>query len=316
MGKMLSFVIPCYRSADIMPDVVGRLARYFDGGEYGFEVILVNDCSPDGTFGAIARLCAADSRIKGVGLSRNFGQHAAILAGLRQVSGDIVVCLDDDGQTPPEQAHKLIEQVEGGHDAAMVRYAEKKHGFFRNLGSRVNDRMARSMVGKPKKLFLSSYVAMKRFVADEICAYTFPYPYISGLLLRATHDIVNVDIDHEARRSGTSGYTFSKLAALWFNGFTNFSIKPLRTAIVLGVVIAIAGFIEGIYSVVTKLMNPETPLGWASMVSVTAFIGGIVLVVLGLTGEYIGRIYMGLNQQPQYVIREKINLDKHGEKTE
>ncbi len=309
MPNKLSFVIPCYRSAELLPDVVARIVACFNASAYDFEILLINDSSPDSTFDTIRQLCKTDNRVKGINLARNFGQHAAILAGLRQVSGEIVVCLDDDGQTPPEEAYKLIEQIEAGHDVAMARYISKKHGAFRNLGSRINNRMACSMIGKPKELFLSSYVAMKRYIADEVCSYHFPYPYISGLLLRTTADIVNVDIAHKERQSGTSGYTFRKLLSLWFNGFTNFSIKPLRIAIVLGVVIAILGFAVGIYSIVIKLIRPDTLLGWASMMSAVAFIGGIVLLVLGLIGEYIGRIFMGLNQQPQYVVKEQLNLD-------
>lgn len=314
MAEKISFVIPCYRSMDILPDVVGRIISCMNGED--IEIVLVNDSSPDGTFSAIRKLCEADSRVKGIDLSRNFGQHSAIMAGLRHACGDIVVCLDDDGQTPPEEAYKLIEQIRAGHDAAIASYAEKKHGAFRNFGSWVNNKMACSMIGKPKELYLSSFVAMKRFVANEICGYTFPYPYISGLLLRATKDIVNVDIAHRERVSGASGYTLSKLLSLWFNGFTNFSIKPLRFAIVIGTIIAVGGFGTGIYSVLKKLMDPNTPLGWASMMSAIAFIGGIILLMMGLIGEYIGRIYMGLNQQPQYVVKERLNLDSEREKTE
>lgn len=311
MKELLSFVIPCYNSqasiAGVVRDINEAVAKM---PAYDYEVILVNDCSPDGTMDVIREICQSNGRVKGINLSRNFGQHSAIMAGLKRVKGSIIVCLDDDGQTPPQQAHLLIEQVAAGHDVAMARYPLKKHSFFRNLGSSLNERMAKSLIGKPKELFLSSYVAMKRYVADEICSYTFPYPYISGLLLRATKDIVNVDIAHRERETGKSGYTLSKLFALWFNGFTNFSIKPLRIAIVIGIIIAVCGFAAGLYSVIKKLVDPAVPMGWASTLAVSAFVGGIVLVVLGLIGEYVGRIFMGLNQQPQYVIREIVGEDE------
>ncbi|MEG0630356.1 MAG: glycosyltransferase family 2 protein [Christensenellaceae bacterium] len=306
--KKLSFVIPCYRSAHIIPDVTKKIAEIYAGQDY--EIILINDSSPDDTFGAIQKICEENPHVIGIDLSKNFGQHSAILAGLHEVSGDIIICMDDDGQTPPEEAYKLIEAVEAGHDIAIAKYQHKKHSFLRNLGSKVNDKMAKALIGKPRDLFLSSFVAFKPFIAKQICQYTFPYPYISGMLLRASNDIVNVEVNHKSREVGESGYTFGKLMALWFNGFTNFSLKPLRVATVLGMIIAIVGFLVGIYAVVVKIMNPDAPLGWASMMSATVFIGGIILLLMGLIGEYIGRMFMGLNQQPQYVIRTKIKHEK------
>ncbi len=309
MVKTISFIIPCYRSAQTLPEVVREIAdQYGNDTQYEYEIILINDCSPDATFGAIRTLCAQNVRVRGIDLAKNFGQHSAILAGLREAAGDIIVCLDDDGQTPPAEACKLIQAVEEGHDVAIARYAHKKHSFFRNMGSRLNEHMAKAMIGKPKELFLSSFVAMKRYIAEEVCAYTFPFPYISGMLLRTTNDIVNVDVAHQPRETGQSGYTFGKLLSLWLNGFTNFSIKPLRVAMVLGVVIALLGFVLAIYAVVVKITTPEAPLGWASTMAAITAIGGIILLMLGLVGEYIGRMFMGLNQQPQYVVREKINF--------
>ncbi len=308
MEKKLSFIIPCYRSENTIAEVVTGLVREYTESGYDFEIILVNDSSPDNTYGVIRQLCADDQRVRGINLSRNFGQHSALMAGMRYAQGEILVLLDDDGQTPPDQAKKLIDQVEAGHDAAIARYGHKKHSAVRNMGSKINESMARWLIGKPKGLYLSSYVAMKRFVADEILTYTLPYPYMSGMILRATSDIVNVDVEHKERTVGESGYTFSKLISLWFNGFTNFSIKPLRIAIVLGIIIAILGFGVGIYSIVMKLLN-DTPLGWASTMSAIAFIGGIILVVLGLIGEYVGRMFMGLNHHPQFVIKEKLNME-------
>jgi undecaprenyl-phosphate 4-deoxy-4-formamido-L-arabinose transferase len=181
MGKKLSFIIPCYRSENTISEGAAGIVREYSGRDYDFEVILVNDSSPDNTYGVIRQLCDEDKRIKGINLSRNFGQHSAIMAGLNQAHGDIIVLLDDDGQTPPDQAIKLISQVEAGHDAAIASYRRKKHSLARNLGSKVNEKMACWLIGKPKGLYLSSYVAMKRFVAEEILSYKLPYPYLSGI---------------------------------------------------------------------------------------------------------------------------------------
>ncbi|MGI6152631.1 MAG: glycosyltransferase family 2 protein [Christensenellaceae bacterium] len=310
MEQKLSFVIPCYRSESSIAKVVEGIGKLMDGyGSDRYEVILVNDASPDGTFSAIEKLCKENGHVTGLNLSKNFGQHSAIMAGLNEATGDIIVCMDDDGQTPPEEAGKLIDEVAAGHDIAMARYPEKKHGFLRNIGSKLNESMAKSMIGKPKHLFLSSFFAMKRYILDQLIRYDFPYPYITGMLLRTTGDIVNVDINHKERETGKSGYSMAKLLSLWFRGFTNFSAKPLRVAIVLGVIIAIIGFGMLVYAFVVRFTNSNALDGWASLMAAIVGIGGVILIVLGLVGEYIGRIYMGLNKQPQYVVRDKIKND-------
>ena len=275
--------------------------------EYSHEIILVNDCSPDDTFEVIRDICAGRKDITGVNLARNFGQHAALMAGFHYVHGDYVVCLDDDGQTPANQVGRLLQALENGYDAVYARYEHKQHSFFRNFGSKINDWMARVMLGKPKELYLSSYFAVKRFIVDEMLRYMNPYPYVIGLVLRATNNITNVAVDHREREIGTSGYTIGKLFALWFNGFTAFSIKPLRVATFIGGFSAVVGFLYGIYTIIKKLINPNVVIGFSSLMSAIVFFGGIMMLMLGIIGEYIGRIYISMNNSPQYVVRECIN---------
>lgn len=308
MSKLVSFVIPCYRSAETLGGVIAEIDAAMETmEEYGHEIILVNDCSPDNTFEVIRDICAGRKDITGVNLARNFGQHAALMAGFHYVHGEYVICLDDDGQTPANQAGRLLQALENGSDAVYARYEHKQHSAFRNFGSKVNDWMARVMLGKPKDLYLSSYFAVKRFIVDEMLRYTNPYPYVIGLVLRATRNITNVDVDHREREIGSSGYTIGKLLALWFNGFTAFSIKPLRAATFLGAFSAVAGFLYGTYTIIKKLVNPNVVIGFSSLMSAIVFFGGIVMLMLGIIGEYIGRIYISLNNSPQYVIRECIN---------
>ena len=233
------------------------------------------------------------------------------MAGLRESRGDIVICLDDDGQTPPQEAKKLIAKIEEGFDVVYARYEEKKHSAFRNFGSWLNNRMSEIMLGKPKNLYMSSYVAMRRFVVDEIIRYENPYPYLGGLVLRTTSAITDVAVEHRKRKDGASGYGLKKLISLWMNGFTSFSIKPLRVATVSGIVFSILGFIIGIILIVNKLINPDSILlGWTSNMAMLLFIGGLILLVVGLVGEYMGRTFISLNKQPQYVIKEKMNSNK------
>ena len=246
--KKISFVIPCYRSENTVEGVVKEIQETMQtmAEKYSYEIILINDCSPDNTMGTIRRICEENSQIKGIGFSRNFGQHAALMAGLRQSDGDYVVCLDDDGQTPADEVGKLLDKLEEGFDAVYAEYEHKQHSGFRNLGSKVNELMTRIMLEKPKNLFISSYFAVKRFIVEDMIRYENSYPYVIGLVLRSTKNITNVMVQHREREEGNSGYTLKKLLGLWFNGFTAFSVKPLRIATTVGCISAAAGFLYGI----------------------------------------------------------------------
>ena len=316
--KKVSFVIPCYRSENTVEGVVKEIQETMQtmAEKYSYEIILINDCSPDNTMGTIRRICEENSQIKGIGFSRNFGQHAALMAGLRQSDGDYVVCLDDDGQTPADEVGKLLDKLEEGFDAVYAEYEHKQHSGFRNLGSKVNELMTRIMLEKPKNLFISSYFAVKRFIVEDMIRYENSYPYVIGLVLRSTKNITNVVVNHREREEGSSGYTLKKLFALWFNGFTAFSVKPLRIATCLGALSAFVGFAYGIYTIIKRFVNPAVPLGYSSMMAALVFFCGMIMVMLGLIGEYIGRIYISMNSSPQYVIRERINIETEKEKTE
>lgn len=307
MKKLISFVIPCYRSEGTLPDVIGEIKETMGNLEnYEYEIVLVNDCSPDGTFETIKRLCQENDNITGINLAKNFGQHSALMAGFHYTKGDIVICLDDDGQTPASDAGKLIAGIEQGADVVYAKYNHKHHSGFRNWGSHVNELMTRVMLGKPKDLYLSSYFAARKFVVEEMIRYEYAYPYVIGLVLRTTKNIINVEVEHRDRQSGTSGYTIGKLLSLWFNGFTAFSVKPLRIATVTGAVCALLGFLYGIYTIIKKIFinPPGLVMGFSALMSVLVFIGGMLMLMMGLVGEYLGRMYISMNNSPQYVIRE------------
>lgn len=311
--QMISYVIPCYRSEKTLTAVVDEIRTTMEGNEvkekYNYEIILVNDCSPDQTFSVISGLCDEDEKITGIDFARNFGQHSALMAGLRQSKGDIVICLDDDGQTPANEAPKLLQALEDGADVVYARYQHKRHSLFRNFGSYVNEEMARFMLDKPKELYVSSYFAAKRYIVNDMIRYENSYPYVIGLVLRATKKIVNVDVTHRSREIGNSGYTLKKLIGLWMNGFTSFSVKPLRIATCLGCIFALAGFVYGIVVIIQKFVLPDRVLGFSSLMAVLVFFGGMIMIMLGLIGEYVGRIYISMNNSPQYVIKEIINKE-------
>lgn len=308
--KKISFVIPCYRSENTLSQVTEEIELKMKSlPQYKYDITLINDHSPDNTLHIIRRLCKEKRFIRGINLARNFGQHAALMAGLRYTDGDFVVCLDDDGQTPANEVDKLLGKLEDGYDAVYALYEHKQHSTFRNLGSKINELMTRIMLDKPSELYISSYFAVRRFVVDDMIKYENPYPYVIGLVLRATKNIANVTITHRERTEGSSGYTIPKLLKLWFNGFTAFSVKPLRIATCLGTVFAVSGFVYGMYTVVKRLLGASVPMGFSSLMAVTIFFGGMIMIMLGFIGEYIGRIYICLNHSPQYVIRELLNLD-------
>lgn len=303
--KMLSFVIPCYNSAKTVLAVVDEVRQTMEGRrEFTFEIILVNDNSTDETFSVIKQAALKDGRLTAIDLAKNFGQHSALMAGYSQATGDYIISLDDDGQTPANEVFRLIDKLETGFDVVFASYPQKKHSFFRNFGSRINDMMACHLIGKPKGLYLSSYFVARRFVIEELKRYTNAYPYVSGLLLRSTNKLANVSVNHRDREIGTSGYTLKKLLALWMNGFTAFSVKPLRIASLLGVIFAGIGFLYGIWIIISKLFIRTAPIGYSSLMAVLLFIGGTLMLILGMLGEYIGRMYISINRAPQYVIRE------------
>lgn len=308
--QKISFVIPCYHSDGtieaVVRDIVATVAQR---SEYRYEIILVNDNPPDDTWNVIRRLCAENECIHGICFSKNFGQHSALMAGYRHVTGDIIVSLDDDGQNPPSEMFKLIDALDEQTDLVYANYKSKKHSLFRNFGSRVNDGMVRWLLNKPKGLYLASYYAAKRFVVEEMIRCENPFPYIDGLALRSTSAYKNVDIEHRERMVGKSGYSFGKLLALWVNGFTSFSVKPLRLATLFGFVTSTIGFILALVIVILKLVLKDTvSAGWPSLMTVVLILNGAVMMMLGLVGEYVGRIYVSMNKSPQYVVKHEIGL--------
>lgn len=310
----ISFVIPCYGSEKTITNVIIEIqAKMSERSDCDYEVIAVNDCSFDNVLTVLKNLAEKERRIKVIDLAQNGGKHAAIMAGYSVVSGDVIINLDDDGQCPLDKLWELMEPLQGENDISIARYPQKKQSSFKNFGSRVNAAMTQLLVGKPKSLYLSNFSAIKRFVVDEIIKYKNPYPYIDGLFIRTTSRICNVDMVERERVSGVGHYTFIKSLRLWLNGFTAFSVKPLRISTILGVICAFIGFVFGIVTIINKIAHPEMQAGYSSTMAVLLFIGGIIMLLLGMIGEYVGRIYICINNSPQYVIRETVNVSGDNE---
>lgn len=300
-----SYVIPCYNSGKSVGAVVQEINdKMLDMQESDYEIILVNDCSKDNTEDVIFKL-ADQKNVHAISLAKNAGQDSACLAGFREAQGDFIIELDDDGQTPANEVDRMINKLNEGYDVVIAHYPNKHHSGFRNWGSRVNDYMECVLLNKPKDLYIGSFFIAKRFIIQQVIKYPNPYPYIRGLLLSVTDNIGNVDVDHRSRTEGHSQYTIKKLLGLWFNGFTSFSVKPLRISTFAGCIVALCGFVYMIYAIVHKLIHPEINAGWASLVAMITILCGLILLVLGVVGEYVGRIYISMNQLPQYVIKKK-----------
>lgn len=281
-----------------------------DPSEYDYEIIAVNDCSPDDVWRVLKDLAGCNKKIKAVCLAKNMNKPSALMAGFNYVTGDYVVFLDDDGQCPMDHVFELMKPLDEGFDASMARYPKKKQSGFKNFGSWLNSVMAMAMINKPRDLQVSNFVAVKRFVVDEIIKYNLPYPYFSGLLLRTTSKVTNVEMEERSRKIGTSTFTFAKLLGVWMNGLTAFSIKPLRLASLIGTIYALMGFLYGTYTIIYKILNPAVPKGYSSTIAVIMFTCGIMMLMLGLIGEYLGRIYICINKSPQFVVRESVNTEK------
>lgn len=306
----LSFVIPCYKSERTIEIVIGDIIQKVkEKDDIEYEIIAVNDCSPDNVMSVLRKMAFENGNIKILSLSANVGKHTAVLAGYRQATGDYVVSLDDDGQCPIEHLWDLIKPLEEGHDMAMAQYAKKKQSFFKNFGSHVNNKMSQIMLDKPAELIFSNFIARQLFICKAMSHYTKTFPYLEGLSLKITRDIVLVPMEEKRRISGTSNYTMKKSVALWLNGLTAFSVKPLRIASLIGLITALTGFIYGIVTIIRKLVNPAVSVGYSSLLVAILFCSGMIMLLLGMIGEYIGRIYISVNNYEQYVIKEKINMD-------
>lgn len=309
--QLISFIIPCYASEGSVALVMEEIRQVVgQRPDYDYEIVAVNDCSPDNVMSVLRQEAAKDPKVKAIDLARNGGRHNALICGCHYASGDYVVFIDDDQQCPTDQLWNLMAPLtEGNYDVSIAKYPKKTQSGLKNFGSKVNDAVANWLLGKSKDLKFSNFSVMKKFVKEEVIRYTNPYPYLSGLMLRATSRVTNVVMEERERTIGVGHYNFRKSFALWMNSFTTFSVKPLQLSTKCGVVCAVLGLLMACYTVIHKLMYPNVAAGYSSLMAVMLFLGGMILFVLGLIGEYVGRIYISLNNSPQYVIRETFNIE-------
>ncbi len=302
--ELVSVVIPCYYSKNMIGKVVRLTRDELVALGYDTQFVLVNDGSDDGTYDAICALSNESDDVVGIDLMRNFGQHNAIMAGLHQVAGDIVMVMDDDMQTHPSQCRFLLEKLSEGADVVFGKYRVHKESAFRRAGSSFAMSLIRLLADCPKGIVDSNYFVMRRIVCDEMISYRSPSVYIQGLIFRTTNRIENVDIDHFEREEGSSGYTLKSLMKLT-STILNFSAIPLRIATVLGCVLGILGLAGAIALLVERLIDPEMVIGWSSLMVTVLVCSGVITICIGIVGEYVGRLFQTDMGRPQFIVRKK-----------
>ena len=303
-----SVVIPCYKSSHTIRQVVEESSAELDRlGRTPYEFILVDDFSPDdgATVRELESLAADYDFVTAVALAHNVGQHNALICGLNYAEGDVIIFMDDDMQTHPSELDTMISSLDDSCDVVYGYYADKKHSGFRNFGSWFTHMSVRILIGKPKDMKTSSFVVMRKYVRDSIIKYPAHYTQMQGLILRtvSTSRIKSVPIKHFDRAYGESGYTLKKLLSLWSN-ISGFSIVPLQVSKRMGVFISICGLLGLIWLLFRKIVSKTKILGWTSTMMTIIFFSGIILLTLGLVGEYVGRMFLTMGNYPQYVVRD------------
>ena len=303
---MISVIIPVYNSEQTITRVVTELSENLKTN-YEYEIILINDGSVDNSQNVCEELMANNDKVSLYTLSKNFGEHNAIIAGLNYSKGDHAIIVEDDFQNPIESILKMIEygnDNKDNYDVVYASYLKKKYNFFKNLTSKFNDFCANIILKKPSKIYLSSQKMLNRFLINEIIKNKSPYVYIDGLIFGITDKIGSIKLEHNERKVGNSGYTYTKLIRLWLSMFTGFSLLPLMVSTIFGIILSSFGFFYAIFTVIDKIFYNNYPSGYPSIIIIILIFSGAILMALGILGEYIGRVFLSLNQKPQFIIRK------------
>lgn len=311
---LVSVVIPCYNSEKTIRRVVEMVMGVFEQYKgYECEFVLVNDCGGDNTFGVIRELARDYDNVHGLDLMRNFGQHNALMCALNYTSGDLILGMDDDLQTHPSQIPIMLEAMEQhDYDVLYGVYPHRKVGPVKNFTHWLNKVSSAVLLGRPKGVQSSNFWLITRAVRNEVIKYQTFNPFVDAIFYRTTHNIGNVQIEHHRREVGESGYTLSKLVKLWL-AYWNFSTVPLHISSIIGAISAFVGFVAGFVTVIRKLLDPSIPMGWSSLVCVMLFFFGLVLLALGVIGEYLGKALLAINDTPQYIVRSTVNMENESE---
>jgi undecaprenyl-phosphate 4-deoxy-4-formamido-L-arabinose transferase len=310
--KTITFVIPCFRSENTINNVICEVIQEVTKkSDFDYEIIAVNDCSPDNVGEVLTQIAKTNKRVRVINFSKNQGKHTAVIAGYNFANGDYIVDMDDDGQSPVNELWRLMEPVLSGRaDYSTAKYFSKKQSLIKRIGSDINLAMSAWLLNKPIGLRFENFSAMKNFVCKEVAKYKNPYPYLEGLVLQATNRICTVPMDQRERAdSRGTGFTINKSVSLLLNGLTGFSVRPLRLASYCGILFSVCGMGFLLLILVQKLFNPSIQAGYSSIMATIIFMGGSTMLLLGIIGEYLGRIYISMNGHSQFVIKDTMNLE-------
>ena len=304
---MISFVIPVFRSAESLPELHRRLTVTFGSDPESLEILFVEDNGGDNAWEVIQQLATTDKRVRGFQMSRNYGQHNALLCGIREARGDTIVTLDDDLQHPPEEIPKLLSKLEEGFDVVYGSPEREQHGLLRDLASQITKMALESAMGATNARQVSALRAFRTELREGFAAYRSPTVNIDVLLTWSTTRFTAVRIRHEARKFGESGYTPGKLVRHALNMMTGFSTRPLQLASFMGFLVAIFGLIILTYVLVQWLLQGSAVPGFAFLASIIAIFSGTQLLALGIIGEYLARMHFRTMERPTFVVRRRSN---------
>jgi glycosyltransferase involved in cell wall biosynthesis len=270
------------------------------------EIVLVNDGSPDNSLDVCRALCRTNEvPLVVVNLARNFGEHNAVMAGLSEARGAHIITMDDDLQNPPGEVSRLWQYAkDSGFDVVYTHSRVKEHALWRNLGSGITNWFADRLIDKPRGVYLSSFRCLSSFTANAVLDHTGPFPYVDGLIAQVTSNIGRLEVEHRSRENGESNYTLRRLVRLFSSMFLNFSVMPLRVSTIVGFTLAGLGLVGVVAVVIDALSGGQNPRGWASLIATCLLLAGVQLMMLGMVGEYLGRLFLTINKKPQFVIRD------------
>jgi undecaprenyl-phosphate 4-deoxy-4-formamido-L-arabinose transferase len=302
----ISVVVPVYRSAATLPSLLEQLTAELERIGRPYEVVLVDDGSPDDSWQVLSRLMEQYPACQAIRLTRNFGQHNALMCGFRQARGAYVVTMDDDLQHPPGEIPRLLQTIEAtGDDVVYGVPRERGHRVWRNAGSALITRFYRTIF--ELRVTPSAFRIIRRDIVQAILSYDLNYTYVDGLLAWNTRSVGEIDVEHRPRQTGRSGYSLRRLALLSLNLFSNFSLLPLQFVSLIGLLTSVAGFLLAAYYLAQSLFGQIAVPGYASLIVAVFVLGGVQLLALGILGEYLGRIHLNINRKPQYTIRSRRN---------
>lgn len=306
--KEISVVIPVYKSEKCIPELTKQISDALKN--FNWELILVNDCSPDNSWTEIKKVAAENNNITGINLRKNGGQDLAILAGLNHAKGKWIVIMDDDLQHSPYDIPKLYAQAQKGFDVVYADFKQKKQKLWKNLGSWLNGKVSEITLGKPKGIYLSPFKIISSSVVKEMCKLNNLFPYIDGLIFQVTKNITQINIEHHKREYGKSNFTLVKSMQVFFRMMFGFSTFPLNFATYIGFFSSMMGFVLAIYFLVKFLLGLEPLTGWTSLIMFILILGGLILLALGIIGKYIGQMYLTINNSPKYIVKETVGYEE------